>query len=206
MSSWSGLAWVSLLALSAGGACATGRALVDPREEASFYQEVVASLTGRPSAMSVDPERLDYARLRRARHLSAGQRDAATLSALGAKVSEARRSSDERRAMSACHELLDRDFTDVEAHLEKARWLHERQGHAAAFHERVALGLLRSITEGAELDDPIRPYRVYSAREEEAVLAFLDLTPVRRWPEQGLAAVEARDRGGRLRRLYFGRP
>lgn len=181
--------------------CATARRF-DPALETSFYTQTVTGLTGGSSPLSADPNRLDYTRLRRARRLAGGE---PTAPSLATALHEARSRRDAAASLRAAHQLLERDFTDAEAHMEKARLLHSRDGGAAAFHERLALGLLRSMVEGAELDDRARPFRLHSGREEEALLMFLNLSPVLRWSEQHLQVVETRDGRGRTRRLYLDR-
>jgi hypothetical protein len=166
----------------------------------------MAALTGGSAPARGDPARLDYVRFRRGRSFSSTAvlaRD--RLPALIAGLQEARASQPANARLRLAHELLELDFTDVEAHLEKARLLHDRDARAAAFHERLALGLLRSLVEGGAVDDRRRPFRVYAPREQEAVLMFLDLGPLHRWSEGELDVVQARDRRGRLRLVYFQR-
>ena len=191
------------------GGCFTGRQR-DKVPDEVFYEEAVSGLTGHSTSSAVDPGRLDYERLRRGRHLSLTPAQSEQLRALGQMIGVARARGDSSAGLRACHLLLERDYTDVGAHLEKARLLHGRDNNAAAFHERLALGLIRSMAEGAELDDPDRPFRVHSAREQQSLLEFLDVTPVsaawvgeERVSSHTVWPVRVHDRQRRLRVAYF---
>jgi hypothetical protein len=97
------------------------------------------------------------------------------------------------------------DFTDAQAHLERARDLHFDDSRAATFHETVARGLLQSILDTG--DGGERPWRVFDLREEEAVLAVLDLKVEGRSSSakdgRTIDVVDCRDPRGSPRRLLF---
>jgi hypothetical protein len=187
--------------LSAAG-CATTSALqpVDPVEERGFYQAAVSQV--RRGGGSIDPERLDYARLRLGAHF---EREGTDLAGLAGKLVSARAAGDLARAAQAADELLESDFTDVEAHLEKARALHRGDPRRAAWHEALALNLLRSILSSGDLVN--HPVRVFGPREEDAVAAFLDLRPTGRVPhqqgERRLEVLTCLDPAGRPVRPHF---
>jgi hypothetical protein len=189
-----------------------GRRPLDRETEAAFYEWTLPT-TVLLDSRGANFESLDYARFRRARWLSLGPAAAGELPAFFAALDRAAPTSDSRRILEAAHRLLERDFTDVQAHLAKARLLHEREPAAATFHETVARGLLDSIFAGGDGRAPDRPLRVFTRREQEAVLDALDLQVVRPAPPaaggSGLAPlvgpVVCRDRRRRPVTLHFSR-
>jgi hypothetical protein len=161
----------AVLFLAAAG-CATVAPVVDADTERAFYQRTVEGLEGR--GQPVEPATVDWGRFRQAAHLSLDQVARDDRASALQVLAEVRHRSDGHALPRVIDQLLRIDFADAQVHLEKARALHFDDKRGAAFHEAVALGLLRSIL--ASGDGQARPWRVFDAREEEAVVSFLDLT------------------------------
>jgi hypothetical protein len=188
-----------LVALAAG--CATTSAAVDPAQELAYYQATVEGLQGRGNPLQ--PSRVDYRRLRQAAYF---ERQGKDLSPLAATLTRARVADEPARAVAAAEGLLTADFTDIEAHLERARVLHRGDAPAATLHEEIAAGLLQSILDTGELGQ--RPFRIFDRRESRALLAYLDLRPLRYhdpwWDgRRKIERVDCVDRRRRPLRVFF---
>jgi hypothetical protein len=190
---------VAVVVLAMAG-CATAARPAIVEDERAFYLRTVAGMQGRLLA----PEQVDYQRLRRAAYLGRTEEQAAGVTSLAQTLASARDLDDQPTVQRAVYQILALDFTDAEAHLEMARSIH--YDRHAAFHEAIALGVLRSIL-GSGTGSPERPFQVFGPREEEAVAVFLDLQLVaRRTRRQGGRVVEelfCRDRAGATVTLHF---
>lgn len=211
---WLGIAASVVLGV-AGCAHVRPGARSDEGAERDYYLHVVDALNHGGQADSAELDALDFTRLRRARGLSASEAELSAARALGDKLVQARTTGDGKTSLHVAEELLAGDFTDVVAHLEKARLLHYSRGGEAAFHEAIARGLLQSIFAEYTVQDPTHPLRVYSRREEDVVLEYLELTPLSdldqpaaraaQAGQAGQVAISCRDRQGRARVVRFER-
>ena len=144
---------------------------------------------------TADPARIDYA-CARATQAANREKDAlANIEAAGRALAEARTARDRAALDDVAIELLTLDPTDIEAHLERARALHAIEPTTATWHETVARGLLTSLLSPGAGTDQAHPVRVVSAREQQAVLAFLDIQVTHRRSLAGRQIIEGTTRG-----------
>lgn len=166
-------------------ACAHGGGLPDL---ASCPQRVEITPTA-------DPARIDYACARVRQAADRPPNALASIEAAGRALSEARTARDRAALDDVAVALLALDPTDIEAHLERARALHATEPTTATWHETVARGLLASLLPPGAGADQAHPVRVVSAREQQAVLAFLDIQVPHRRSLAGRHAIEGTSRG-----------
>jgi len=125
----------ALLALVLVAGCAT-TTVFDPAGDRAYYEETVARLLRQPGRPPLRPDQVDFARLRRG---------SACATAVAAALAQANARDDRATALRTAEALLAHDFTDVAAHLTKARELHDAErGAEAGFHEALALGLMQA--------------------------------------------------------------
>lgn len=195
------------------GSCALTEAAPDPEVDRAYYRETAPE----PHHLypdDLDFTRVDYTRLRRGRWLSLSESEGPAVAAWWGARLQAHVDRDRRPLFAAAQRRLETDFTDLQAHLESARALHDRQPQAATFHETVARGLLDSIFASGD-GSAARPLLVFTGLEQRAVLEYLGLRAVGQersvatTPRRGWSAprrVEVRDRSGRLIVLHFASP
>jgi hypothetical protein len=202
---------IAAIAAAASVACATTEGAVDPDNVRSYYEQSVRAMLGldrQEPKQRPDPRSIDYRRFRLGRRFAVAARAQDEIARPWASLTEARVAGNDVVALQFAGEVLELDFADVEAHLVRARALHDAgRGPDAAFHEAIADGLLQSILDGGDTTGSVPSFPVLGPREQQAVLGVMDLTPIdRQTGDQGgrhIETVRCRSRGGREVTVHF---
>jgi hypothetical protein len=151
------------------------RGIDEEAEADDYYRRIVVEFLEPQPGARFDAEQLDFDRLRRGHSLVETDKQRARRALRAAEFIKARDDGLPVQTLAAAEALIALDFTDVAAHLEIARLLHDGRGDRARNHEAIARGFLRSIFEGYSREAPLHPLLVYSQREEDVALDALDL-------------------------------